>query len=50
MSGLLWTVLVILLIFWLLGQFVWAAGGLIHILLVLIVIIVLFNILGGRRL
>jgi hypothetical protein len=46
----LWTIAVILVILWLLG-FVssYTMGGFIHILLVIAVIVVLVNIIGGRR-
>lgn len=46
----LWTIAVILLILWLLG-FVssYTMGGFIHILLVIAVIVVLVNIIQGRR-
>lgn len=45
----LWTLVVILLILWLLGFFAFNVGSLIHILLVVAVIVVLFNLLSGRR-
>jgi len=46
----LWTIVVILAVLWLLGMVTsTSAGGLIHILLVLAVIVVLFNLLQGRR-
>jgi hypothetical protein len=46
----LWTIFVILAILWLLGMVSsYTMGGAIHLLLVLAVIIVLFNLLGGRR-
>jgi hypothetical protein len=46
----LWTIAVILLILWLLGAFVFpVAGGLIHILLVIAVVVVLYRIITGRR-
>ena len=46
----LWTIAVILVILWLLG-FVssYTMGGFIHILLVIAVIVVLLNIIQGRR-
>lgn len=43
----IWTLIVILLILWLLGGFVRPVGGLIHLLLVIIVILVLVELLGG---
>ncbi len=46
----LWTLAVILLIAWLLGAFVFPiAGGLIHILLVIAVVVVLYRVITGRR-
>ncbi|MBO9153030.1 MULTISPECIES: lmo0937 family membrane protein [Chitinophaga] len=48
MSNLLYLIAVILIIGWLLGFFVYSAGGLIHALLVLAIIAVLINIIRGR--
>jgi len=45
----LWTIFVILLILWLLGFSLHIAGGLIHILLVVAVIVLIFNLISGRR-
>ena len=46
----LWTIFVILLILWLLGAWVIPFGGnLIHILLVIAVVILIINLIGGRR-
>lgn len=45
MRGLLYLVAVVLIIGWLLGFFVWSAGGLIHILLVIAVIALLLAII-----
>ena len=45
----LWTVVAILLILWLLGFSLHLAGGLIHILLVIAVVVFIINVLGGRR-
>ena len=45
----LWTIFVILLIMWLLGFGFHVAGGLVHILLVVAVVVLIFNLLGGRR-
>jgi hypothetical protein len=45
----LWTIFAILLVLWLLG-FVGSVGGsLIHLLLVVAVIVLIFNLLSGRR-
>jgi len=46
----LWTIVVILGILWLLGMVTsYTMGGLIHILLVVALIIVVFNLISGRR-
>jgi hypothetical protein len=45
----LWTIVVILLILWLLGFSFHIAGSLIHILIVVAVVVVIINLLGGRR-
>ena len=46
----LWTIAVILLVLWALGLVSsYTMGGFIHFLLVLAVIVVLFNIIQGRR-
>ena len=49
LANILWTVLVILVVLWLLGFVLNLAGGLIHILLVVAVIILIYNLLVGRR-
>jgi hypothetical protein len=45
----LWTIIVVLFILWLLGFSLHIGGGLIHILLVIAVIVLIFNLLSGRR-
>ena len=46
----LWTIVVILLILWLLGLVTsYTMGGLIHILLVIALIVVVVNLIQGRR-
>jgi hypothetical protein len=45
----LWTIMVILIILWLLGFTLHIGGGLIHILLVLAVIVLIYNLIAGRR-
>ena len=46
----LWTLCVILFILWALGMVTsYTAGGMIHILLVVAVVVILFNVLSGRR-
>ena len=48
MRSLLYLVAVILIIGWALGFFVYSAGSIIHILLVIAVIAILFRLIGGR--
>jgi hypothetical protein len=45
----LWTIFAILLILWLLGWGFHIAGGLIHLLLVIAVIVLIINLVTGRR-
>ncbi len=50
MASILWAIVVILLVLWLLGWLVvHIGGGLIHILLVIAVIVLLYNLFVGRR-
>jgi len=48
MGGLLWTIIVILVIFWLLGFTLFHLGGLIHLVIVVAVILLIINLLTGR--
>jgi len=45
----LWTIIVILVILWLLGFSLHVGGALIHLLLVIAVVVVIINLLTGRR-
>jgi hypothetical protein len=46
----LWTITIVLLVLWLLGMVSsYTLGGWIHVLLVLAVIVLIFNLLSGRR-
>ena len=45
----LWTIFVIVLILWLLGFSFSVGGSLIHLLLVVAVVIIVFNLISGRR-
>jgi len=45
----LWTIFVILLVLWVLGFSFHVAGSLIHLLLVVALIVLLFNLFSGRR-
>ena len=49
MRSLLYLIAVILVIGWLIGFIGYSAGGLIHILLVIAVIAILLDLIGGRR-
>ena len=45
----LWTVFAVLLILWLLGSSLHIGGGLIHLLLVVGLVVLVINLLSGRR-
>jgi len=46
----LYTILAVLLILWLLGMVTsYTAGGLLHLLLVVAVVIIIFRLISGRR-
>lgn len=47
--NLIWTIAVVLIILWLLGFSINVGGSLIHLLLVLALIAVIYNLLAGRR-
>jgi len=48
MNNLLYLIAVLLVIFWVLGFFVYNSGGLIHILLVIAVVAILLRIISGK--
>jgi hypothetical protein len=45
----LWTIFVVLLILWLLGFSLHLGGALIHLLLVVALVVLVINLLSGRR-
>jgi len=49
MGNLLWLIIVILVILWLGGFAMHIGGGLIHLLLVIAVIVLIFQLITGRR-
>lgn len=49
MAGILWGVAAVIVLLWLLGFIFRIAGDLIHILLVAAVIVVIYNLVTGRR-
>jgi hypothetical protein len=50
MGNLLYFIAVILVVLWLVGFVGYSAGGLIHILLVIAIIVILLRVIQGRRL
>ena len=50
MVGILWAIIVILFVFWLIGFLLHFGGGLIHLLLVVVLILVIVNLVTGRGL
>jgi hypothetical protein len=44
----LWTIFVVILVLWLLGFSLHIAGGLIHLLLVVALVVLVINLLSGR--
>ncbi len=49
LASLLWTLIVVLVVLWLLGFALNVGGSLIHLLLVLAAILLVVNLLTGRR-
>ena len=49
LANLLWAVVCILVVLWLLGWLVGNLGSVVHLLLVLAVIVLLYNLLVGAR-
>ncbi len=47
--NMLWTIFVVLLILWLLGFSLHIGAGLIHLLLVVALVVLVINLLSGRR-
>ncbi len=45
----LWTILIILLVLWALGFFIGIAGNLIHLLLVIALIVLVYQLITGRK-
>ena len=49
MGNLLYIVAVILIIGWIIGFFVYSAGSIIHVLLVIAIIAIIFRVIQGRK-
>jgi hypothetical protein len=45
----LWTIVVVLLVLWLLGFSLHIAGGLVHLLLAVALVVLVVNLVSGRR-
>jgi Family of unknown function (DUF5670) len=48
-GSIIWGIIVVLFVFWLLGFLFHIAGGLIHLLLVIAIILIIVNLVSGRR-
>jgi Family of unknown function (DUF5670) len=48
MAGLVWGVIVVLFVLWLLGFAIHIGGGLIHLLLVIALVLLVYNLVTGR--
>jgi len=48
-NSMLWTIFVVLLVLWLLGFTLHIGGGLIHLLIVVALIVLVYNLVTGRR-
>jgi hypothetical protein len=48
MVGILWAIISVLFVLWLLGFLLHLGGGLIHLILVAVVVLVVINLLTGR--
>jgi hypothetical protein len=49
MVAILWTILIVILVVWLLGLLFDVAGGFIHLLLIVALAILVYNLITGRR-
>ena len=47
--GILWAILVVVLIVWLIGLLADVAGNLVHLLLIVALAILIYNLVTGRR-
>ena len=48
-ADMLWTIFIVVLVLWLLGFSLHIGGGLIHLLLVVGLVVLIFNLATGRR-
>lgn len=49
LGRILWSVIVVLVVLWLVGLLAHIAGGFVHLLLLVALIVLLFNLFAGRR-
>lgn len=49
LGSILWTIVVILVVLWLIGFLLHVAGGFIHLLLIIALIVLLYNLFVGGR-
>ncbi len=49
MGGILWTIAVVLIVIWIIGLMLDIAGGLIHILLVIALIVIVYRLITGKK-
>lgn len=49
MIRILWIIAMIVLVFWLIGFILDIIGGFIHILLIVVAVIVIYNLVSGRK-
>ncbi len=49
LSNILWAVVAVIVVLWLIGFVANIAGNIIHALLVLALVVVVFNLISGRR-
>ena len=49
LGRILWSVVVVLVVLWLIGFLAHIAGGFVHLLLIVALIVLLYNLFAGRR-
>jgi len=48
LAGLLWGIIVVLFVVWLLGFFAFHIGSIIHVVIVIAIILLVYNLITGR--
>lgn len=49
LGRILWSVVVVLVVLWLIGLLAHIAGGFVHLLLIVALLVLLYNLFAGRR-